>query len=59
MGDKLFLINDDIWAMDTDADRIPQRAPVPEKKYRDTKYYGLTVNPRNGDVYAADAIDYQ
>ncbi|MDE7119376.1 MAG: YncE family protein, partial [Muribaculaceae bacterium] len=21
--------------------------------------YGLTVNPRNGEVYVADAIDYQ
>ena len=55
-GDKLFWINDDIWAMDVDADRIPVR---PFLKYRDTKYYGLTVNPRNGDVYVADAIDYQ
>ena len=55
-GDKLFWINDDIWAMDVGADRIPVR---PFLKYRDTKYYGLTVNPRNGDVYVADAIDYQ
>ena len=55
-GDKLFWINDDIWAMDVGADRIPAR---PFLKYRDTKYYGLTVNPRNGDVYVADAIDYQ
>ncbi len=55
-GDKLFWINDDIWAMDVDAGRIPAR---PFLKYRDTKYYGLTVNPRNGDVYVADAIDYQ
>nr|WP_064976244.1 DUF5074 domain-containing protein [Alistipes provencensis] len=55
-GDKLFWINDDIWAMDVDADRIPAR---PFLKYRNTKYYGLTVNPRNGDVYVADAIDYQ
>ena len=55
-GDKLFWINDDIWAMDVDADRIPVR---PFLKYRDTKYYGLTVNPRSGDVYVADAIDYQ
>ncbi len=25
----------------------------------DTIYYGLTVNPDNGEVYIADAIDYQ
>ena len=55
-GDKLFWINDDIWAMDVDDDHIPVR---PFLKYRDTKYYGLTVNPRSGDVYVADAIDYQ
>lgn len=55
-GDKLFWINKDIWSMDVEADRVPVR---PFLKYRDTKYYGLTVNPRNGDVYVADAIDYQ
>ncbi|WP_462354180.1 YncE family protein [Alistipes timonensis] len=55
-GDKLFWINNDIWSMDVEADRVPVR---PFLKYRDTKYYGLTVNPRNGDVYVADAIDYQ
>ncbi len=55
-GDKLFWINKDIWSMNVEADRVPVR---PFLKYRDTKYYGLTVNPRNGDVYVADAIDYQ
>ena len=55
-GDKLFWINKDIWSMDVEADRVPVR---PFLKYRDTKYYGLTVNPCNGDVYVADAIDYQ
>lgn len=44
-GDKLFWINKDIWSMDVEADRVPVR---PFLKYRDTKYYGLTVNPRNG-----------
>ena len=55
-GDKLFWINKDIWSMDVEADRVPVR---PFLKYRDTKYYGLTVKPRNGDVIVADAIDYQ
>ena len=26
---------------------------------KETKYYGLTVDPANGDVYVADAVDYQ
>lgn len=32
-------------------------APVP--RIQETKYYGLTVDPANGDVYVADAVDYQ
>lgn len=55
-GSRLYWINDDIWQMDVDAERIPVR-PFLESK--GTKYYGLTVNPVNGEVYVADAIDYQ
>ena len=55
-GDELYWINKDIWRMSVDAERVPVR---PFLKYPDTKYYGLTVRPKNGDVYVADAIDYQ
>lgn len=55
-GDKLYWINNDIWSMDVTADTAPSR---PFVEYSDTKYYGLTVNPVNGEVYVADAIDYQ
>lgn len=55
-GDRLYWINNDIWSMDVDEDRVPVR---PFIEYKETIYYGLTVNPRNGDVYVADAIDYQ
>lgn len=54
--DTLYWINDDIWRMQVEAERVPVR---PFIEYRDTKYYGLTVDPRNGDVYVADAIDYK
>lgn len=54
--DKLYWINDDVWCMDVTADEIPKK---PFLEYRGTKYYGLTVNPDNGEVYVADAIDYQ
>ncbi|MDE7304996.1 MAG: glutaminyl-peptide cyclotransferase [Alistipes sp.] len=55
-GDTLYWINDDIWRMDVEADRVPVR---PFVEYSGTIYYGLTVDPVRGDVYVADAIDYQ
>ncbi len=54
--DRLYWINNDIWQMDVTAEHIPSH---PFLSSRDTKYYGLTVNPSNGEVYVADAIDYQ
>ena len=55
-GDKLYWINKDIWCMDVGEDRAPVR---PFIAYTNTLYYGLTVNPVNGEVYVADAIDQQ
>ena len=54
-GDTIYWINDDIWAMSVDAERLPVR---PFLDSRGTIYYGLTVDPISGDVYIADAIDY-
>lgn len=54
-ADKIYWINNDIWEMDVNAERLPLRPFLP---YKNTLYYGLTVNPKNGDVYVADAIDY-
>ncbi len=55
-GDKLYWINGDVWCMGIDDKRPPLR---PFLKSRDTKYYGLTINPLNDEVYVADAIDYE
>ena len=55
-GDRLYWINDDIWSMDVSAETVPEQ---PFLKSRNTKYYGLTIDPVNGEVYVADAIDYQ
>ena len=55
-GDTLYWIDDDIWRMDVGAERVPVR---PFIEYNGTIYYGLTVDPVRGDVYVADAIDYQ
>ena len=54
-GDTIYWINDDIWAMSVEAERLPVR---PFLDSRGTIYYGLTVDPTSGDVYIADAIDY-
>lgn len=54
--DKLYWLNGDVWCMDVAADALPGK---PFLESRDTKYYGLTIDPENGEVYVADAIDYQ
>ena len=54
--DMLYWLNQDVWEMPVTADELPATPFLP---YNGTLYYGLTVNPRNGDVYVADAIDYQ
>lgn len=54
--DRLYWINDDIWAMGVDDEHLPVR---PFLEYAGTIYYGLTICPLSGDVYIADAIDYQ
>jgi len=55
-ADTLYWLNDDVWSMSVDAAAIPAE---PFLDSRGTLYYGLTVSPDNGDVYVADAIDYQ
>lgn len=54
-GATLYWINDDIWRMDVDDDRLPVR---PFIESRGTIYYGLTVDPATSEIYVADAIDY-
>ena len=55
-GDKLYWLDDDVWCMDVNADAPPSK---PYIESRGTIYYGLTVSPETGDVYVADAVDYQ
>ena len=53
---RIYWINRDVWEMDVNAAEPPSQ---PFIKAGDTLYYGLTVAPQSGDVYVADAIDYQ
>ena len=52
----LYWIDRDVWRMPVAGEQLPVR---PFLEYKETKYYGLTVDPANGDVYVADAVDYQ
>ena len=54
--DKIYWLNNDVWEMDVTAEYLPAEPFLP---YNDTIYYGLTIDPVSGDVYVADAIDYQ
>ena len=53
--DRLYWINKDIWAMDVLDEELPTHPFIDSQG---TIYYGLTICPRTGDVYIADAIDY-
>ncbi|MCH5225112.1 MAG: glutaminyl-peptide cyclotransferase [Muribaculaceae bacterium] len=54
-GEFLYWINDDIWKMSIDSDHLPE---LPLIQSQSTKYYGLTIDPLNNEIYVADAIDY-
>jgi DNA-binding beta-propeller fold protein YncE len=53
--DTLYFINNDVWQVPVTANKFPEKPFIP---YNGTKYYGLTVDPDNSEVYIADAIDY-
>lgn len=55
-GSRLYWINDDIWTMEVEATSLPEQ---PFIAARNTIYYGLTIDPESGELYVADAIDYQ
>ena len=54
-GGNLYFLNDDVMTMPVDAGELP-RMPLIDNQ--GTIYYGLAVDPRNGDIYVADAVDY-
>lgn len=54
-GENLYFLNDDVMTMPVDADELPQEPLIDSSG---TIYYGLAVDPHNGDIYVADAVDY-
>ncbi len=55
-GGTLYWINRDVWSMPVESQSLPVRPLI---GYRDTRYYGLWVDPASNDIYVADAIDHQ
>lgn len=55
-GSRLYWLDGSVWSMEVDAAQLPS-----EPLLRDggTEYYGLAVDPRSGEIYVADAIDFQ
>lgn len=61
-ADTLYIINNDIYRMRATDNAFPASpfisAPVDANGTRH-KLYGIDVNPKNGEIYVADAIDYR
>lgn len=60
-GTVLYLINNDVYRMNITDSHLPVRPFITaERNARGlrNKLYGIGVNPRNGEIYVADAVDY-
>jgi len=60
-ADEVYIVNNDIYRMNATDSVFPSfpfiSAPVDSNGKRH-KLYGINVNPENGDIYVADAVDY-
>lgn len=60
-GTILYIINNDVYRMEVTAPHVPVRPFIEaETGLNGRKHflYGIGVNPRNGEIYVADAVDY-
>lgn len=53
--DRLFFINEDVYAMPIDASGLPADPIISGTDYN---FYGLGVHPKGDEIYLSDAIDY-
>lgn len=53
-GDTLYWLNGTVWSMNVESEQLPSSPLIQSQSF----FYALTVNPVNGEIYAADAIDY-
>lgn len=58
----LYILNNDVYQMSVSSHQLPQEpfllAPVDSNGKRH-KLYGIGINPTNGEIYVADAVDYR
>lgn len=56
-GEYLYFLNRGVWRVAADAvsEGFPAEPLIPDMG---TMYYGLGVDPRSGEIYVADAVDY-
>lgn len=60
-GDVLYLINNDVYRMAITDEHVPVRPFIEASKTEQGRrhmLYGIGVNPHNGEIYLADAVDY-
>lgn len=55
LSDTLFFLNNGVFKIWTGASSLPSSAFIAEGG---RNFYGLAVNPANGQIYVSDAIDY-
>ena len=61
-GTVLYVINNDVYRMDISASHLPVRPFIEAPRGSNGRrhyLYGIGVNPRNGEIYLADAVDYR
>jgi DNA-binding beta-propeller fold protein YncE len=60
-GTILYLINNDVYRMEVTAAHVPVRPFIEAETGSNGRkhfLYGIGVNPHNGEIYVADAVDY-
>ena len=60
-GTVLYVINNDVYRMDVTASHLPVRPFIEAPRGTNGRrhfLYGIGVNPHNGEIYVADAVDY-
>ncbi len=54
-ADSLYFVNQHLFAMSTQADKLPAESFIPAASMN---FYALTVDSKSGDIYVSDALNY-